>query len=36
MKLREQVEGNMTRIGLKKEDVVDWCSGEKVLEELLK
>ena len=25
MKKREQVEGNMRRIGLKKVDVADWC-----------
>ena len=30
MKRRKQVEGNMKRIGLEKEDVADQCGGEKV------
>ena len=29
IKWREQVEGNMRRIGLRKEDAADWCSWER-------
>ena len=36
MKWREQVEGNMRKIGLRKEDAVDQCKWREGVEELQK